>query len=291
MGSQRGRDRSKRKDVNDGVTYGPNHTELPLALSNEQWPRAEYPGKFQHMITFNDVQDFALFWHLKTPWKGGQYFDLGIRYHRDLIDQVDGQCGPEPDYMEIPESPANMCPALTECCSRYSVPEDDGGVALLEVACQIDWTDACCNDDSADVTCCDAMSPSDCTINGCGIDEICDEHSKMCLSRGTNGECTGVMCPEALCEGGNPAPIVGCCGDIDECPTECKPKRNFEDSIAYCESIGKKIASIHSPDEFESHLNNKGKLDCKKYIGASSDGDGNWHWIDGTEWKFVTFEQ
>jgi len=56
--------------------------------------------------------------------------------------------------------------------------------------------------------------------------------------------------------------------------------RTFDDSVAYCKSIGKTIATFHSQSEYDSI----GRPDCDVYIGAASDGKGNWSWLDGSEW-------
>ena len=58
-------------------------------------------------------------------------------------------------------------------------------------------------------------------------------------------------------------------------------KRNFQDSIDYCTSRGCTIASFHSDVDINSV---KDRLTCKAYIGATSDGNGHWSYVDGTEW-------
>ena len=58
-------------------------------------------------------------------------------------------------------------------------------------------------------------------------------------------------------------------------------KRNFQDSIDYCTSRGCTIASFHSDNDIDSV---KDRITCKAYIGATSDGNGHWRYIDGTEW-------
>ena len=58
-------------------------------------------------------------------------------------------------------------------------------------------------------------------------------------------------------------------------------KRNFQDSIDYCTSRGCTISSFHSDDDINSV---KDRVTCKAYIGATSDGNGKWSYIDGTEW-------
>ena len=58
-------------------------------------------------------------------------------------------------------------------------------------------------------------------------------------------------------------------------------KRNYKNSVRYCKSQGGNIASIHSNKE------NKVVMKLAKsvaFIGAESDGRGNWEWKDGTTW-------
>merc|ERR1719447_156095 len=66
-------------------------------------------------------------------------------------------------------------------------------------------------------------------------------------------------------------------------PVEDCTKRSYAESVAHCASIGKKIASFHSQEEFDAVLID-GKLTCNVYIGGQSDGAGNWSWEDGSEW-------
>ena len=58
-------------------------------------------------------------------------------------------------------------------------------------------------------------------------------------------------------------------------------ERNFQDSIDFCMSKGWKIASFQSEEDFNEA---KGKINCDVYIGATSDGNGNWKWIDNSTW-------
>ena len=58
-------------------------------------------------------------------------------------------------------------------------------------------------------------------------------------------------------------------------------QRNFQDSIDYCTNRGCTIASFHSDDDINSV---KDRIACKAYVGATSDGNGHWSYIDGTEW-------
>ena len=58
-------------------------------------------------------------------------------------------------------------------------------------------------------------------------------------------------------------------------------KRNYADSVKYCKSIDSNIASIHSDAENDA-LIKLGKPTA--FIGAESDGKGNWKWNDGSKW-------
>ena len=41
------------------------------------------------------------------------------------------------------------------------------------------------------------------------------------------------------------------------------------------------IASFHSDQDFNDA---KEKVKCNVYVGATSDGKGNWKWLDGSKW-------
>ena len=58
-------------------------------------------------------------------------------------------------------------------------------------------------------------------------------------------------------------------------------KRSYKDSSKYCESKGKTIASFHSKADINLIID---QLTCNAYIGAESDGLGNWKWYDGSKW-------
>ena len=58
-------------------------------------------------------------------------------------------------------------------------------------------------------------------------------------------------------------------------------ERNFLDSVDYCTANGGTIASFQSDDDINEA---KDKVTCNVYIGATSDGNGNWEWIDGSPW-------
>ena len=58
-------------------------------------------------------------------------------------------------------------------------------------------------------------------------------------------------------------------------------ERNFQDSINFCRHNGWTIASFQSEEEVDGV---RGKVGCDAYIGAISDGYGNWKWIDDSPW-------
>ena len=64
-------------------------------------------------------------------------------------------------------------------------------------------------------------------------------------------------------------------------------QRNYQNSVDYCESSGGSIASIHDEEANEVVLGQLQTLSCHAYIGAESDGAGNWVWNDGSAWEYV----
>ena len=58
-------------------------------------------------------------------------------------------------------------------------------------------------------------------------------------------------------------------------------ERNFLDSVDYCTANGGTIASFQSDVDVNEA---KDKVTCNVYIGATSDGNGNWKWIDNSPW-------
>eukprot|EP00662_Eupelagonemidae_sp_cell21_P057413 gene57413-biopygen20563 len=61
--------------------------------------------------------------------------------------------------------------------------------------------------------------------------------------------------------------------------------RNYDDSKAWCESRGMLIASIHSDEENAQMM--AAVTYGSAYLGAVSDGSGNWHWEDGSAWDYT----
>ena len=59
-------------------------------------------------------------------------------------------------------------------------------------------------------------------------------------------------------------------------------KRNYDDSVKHCTSQGAQIASIHNDEENNAVI--KMQVVEAAYLGAESDGMGNWKWHDGTPW-------
>jgi hypothetical protein len=63
--------------------------------------------------------------------------------------------------------------------------------------------------------------------------------------------------------------------------------RDYVDSKAYCEQAGGSMASIHTQDEHDAVIDLVPGHSWKAaYIGAVSDGSGNFEWDDGTSWDF-----
>ena len=60
--------------------------------------------------------------------------------------------------------------------------------------------------------------------------------------------------------------------------------RNYDDSVAYCDSLGYEIASVHSDDENDELF---ALMTTTDYLGATSDGAGNWQWSDGSDYDYV----
>ena len=58
-------------------------------------------------------------------------------------------------------------------------------------------------------------------------------------------------------------------------------KRHYADSVKYCKSQGGNIASIHSDKENDAVLKIVKEV---AFLGAESDGKGNWKWNDGSKW-------
>merc|ERR1711962_824698 len=61
-------------------------------------------------------------------------------------------------------------------------------------------------------------------------------------------------------------------------------KRNFQASQDYCKSKGWTIASFQSDQDFNDAKEKVKKGRCNVYVGATSDGKGNWKWLDGSKW-------
>ena len=58
-------------------------------------------------------------------------------------------------------------------------------------------------------------------------------------------------------------------------------KRNYADTVKFCKSQGGNIASIHSDKENNVAINLVKEV---AFLGAESDGNGNWKWNDGSKW-------
>lgn len=65
-------------------------------------------------------------------------------------------------------------------------------------------------------------------------------------------------------------------------------QRNYANSVAYCESQGKSMATVHSQEDNDA-INElfQAKSCDKAYIGAyRKDKQSNWSWDDGSEWDY-----
>ena len=58
-------------------------------------------------------------------------------------------------------------------------------------------------------------------------------------------------------------------------------KRNYADQVKYCKSQGGNAASIHSDAENDVAFK---LVKAVTFIGAESDGKGNWKFADGSKW-------
>jgi len=58
-------------------------------------------------------------------------------------------------------------------------------------------------------------------------------------------------------------------------------KRNFQDSANFCKTNGWTMATFQSDTDVDVA---KDKVKCNVYVGATSDGKGNWEWIDSSPW-------
>ena len=62
-------------------------------------------------------------------------------------------------------------------------------------------------------------------------------------------------------------------------------KRNFQESVNYCKDKGSTIASFHSNEDIKKGKDVLQSSSCRQaYIGAISDGSGNWRWLDDSDW-------
>ena len=64
-------------------------------------------------------------------------------------------------------------------------------------------------------------------------------------------------------------------------------KRTFQDSVDFCSKKGYTIASFHSEHDIINAKTNawRAKGSCNSvYIGGTSDGAGNWKWLDNSVW-------
>jgi len=78
---------------------------------------------------------------------------------------------------------------------------------------------------------------------------------------------------------GNKDPVYS-----DKYTVDCT-ERNYQDSLNYCLNNGWTIASFQSDVDINKA---KDKVTCNVYIGATSDGNGNWRWNDASPWWAYT---
>ena len=60
--------------------------------------------------------------------------------------------------------------------------------------------------------------------------------------------------------------------------------RDYDASRDWCQTQGGVIATVHSHSENERV---KALVTTTSYIGALSDGNGNWRWEDGSAWDYT----
>ena len=113
---------------------------------------------------------------------------------------------------------------------------------------------------------------------------------------GTGSDLHGVVCVAAANTSVRPVEVnyvtVTFCWDAwtrggDTCFSYSGENYNYTGAVAYCESVGSMIASIHSDAENAAALsvipyNTPGRK--KAYIGAEKNASFVWNWRDGTPW-------
>ena len=67
----------------------------------------------------------------------------------------------------------------------------------------------------------------------------------------------------------------------DRCFKYDATNRKYADQVKYCKSQGGNVASIHSDAENDVAFK---LVKAVTFIGAESDGKGNWKWNDGSKW-------
>jgi len=100
---------------------------------------------------------------------------------------------------------------------------------------------------------------------------MCDTHT--CSISGTNllSDAESIECASDGCDDET------CCNPY---VVQCT-KRDYKDSVEYCQSQGMDIASFHSNDDIAL----VGEVPCISYIGGESTGRGfEWEWHDATSW-------
>ena len=102
-----------------------------------------------------------------------------------------------------------------------------------------------------------------------------------------DNKCTA--CPSELtCDGENAWKLFFTCSPGwtavgNRCFKFDATARDYAKSVSYCISQSARIASIRSESE-NTVITNLIQAGVGVYIGAESDGKGNWKWNDGTAW-------
>merc|ERR1739848_908302 len=124
-------------------------------------------------------------------------------------------------------------------------------------------------------------------IAGRGETKIAMNTDKKWHDWATGDAALAVLCAKDLSGKPNPKPEpTGKCVDGwtavgSRCFKYDGNKRNYANSVNYCKSQGGNIATVYNNQENDALIQ---ITKATAYIGAESDGKGNWKWIDGSKW-------